>query len=135
MDPDPAATLALKPEVDAAFAAGDIVFLSTRKNGTCYDGCPWAPLYEVRRPVTIAGRSVRSWISSRWSPTPTTCLAACRSGAASSSARFGEQRSRVLRPRRQVLTGPRITGNAGAIRAFDTAASEMAADGFADAGG
>lgn len=58
-DPDPAATLALKAEVDAAFTAGDIVFLNARKNGTCYYECPWAPLYEVRRPVTIAGRSLR----------------------------------------------------------------------------
>jgi hypothetical protein len=58
-DPNPAATLALKAEVDAAFAAGDIAFLKARQDGTCYFECPWAPLYEVRRPVTIAGRSLR----------------------------------------------------------------------------
>jgi hypothetical protein len=58
-DPDPAATLALKAEVDAAFTTGDIAFLTARKNGTCYYECPWAPLYEVRRPVTINGRSLR----------------------------------------------------------------------------
>ena len=54
-DPEAAATLALKAEVDAA----DIVYLRARKNGTSYDECPWAPLYEVRRPITITGRSLR----------------------------------------------------------------------------
>jgi hypothetical protein len=55
-DPDPAATMALKAEVDAAVAAGDVAFLKGPKGSTCYFECPWAPLYEVRRPVTIAGR-------------------------------------------------------------------------------
>jgi hypothetical protein len=43
---------------NAAFA-GDIAFLNARKSGTCYYECPWALLYEVRRPVTINGRSLR----------------------------------------------------------------------------
>ncbi|WP_433077587.1 hypothetical protein ACQP1P_34930 [Dactylosporangium sp. CA-052675] len=58
-DPDPAATLALKSEVDAAFAAGDIVPLRTRDGSSCYYECPWSPLYEVRRPLRIGGRQLR----------------------------------------------------------------------------
>lgn len=58
-DPDPTATLALKAEVDAAVAAGDVDFLKAPAGGTCYYECPWSPLYEVRRPVTIAGRPLR----------------------------------------------------------------------------
>jgi hypothetical protein len=58
-DPDPAATLALKAEIDAAVAAGDVAPLAVPANGTCYYECPWAALYEVRRPVWIGGRSLR----------------------------------------------------------------------------
>ena len=58
-DPDPAATLALKAEIDAAVAAGDVVHLPAPYLGTCYFECPWASLYEVRRPVTVAGRRLR----------------------------------------------------------------------------
>lgn len=58
-DPDPAATLALKAEVDAALAAGDIAVLDAPAGGTCYFECPWAPLFEVRRPVYLAGWSLR----------------------------------------------------------------------------
>jgi hypothetical protein len=54
-DPDPAATMALKAEIDAAVATGDVVHLRAPAGGTCYYECPWASLYEVRRPVTIAG--------------------------------------------------------------------------------
>jgi hypothetical protein len=57
-DPDPAATLALKAEIDAAAAAGYLKLIETDKDGTCYYECPWAPIYEVRRPVRIAGRSL-----------------------------------------------------------------------------
>jgi hypothetical protein len=57
-DPDPAATLALKAEVDAALAAGDVVPLTGPDDGSCYFECPWSALYEVRRPVTIGGRSL-----------------------------------------------------------------------------
>jgi hypothetical protein len=58
-DPDPAKTLALKAEIDAAEAAGDIVRHRVRGGVTCYFECPWAPLYEVRRPVRVAGRQLR----------------------------------------------------------------------------
>ncbi len=58
-DPDPAATLALKAQIDAAIAAGDVVYHRTRNGGTCYYECPWSPRYEVRRPIRIAGHSLK----------------------------------------------------------------------------
>ena len=58
-DPDPAATLALKAEIDAAVATGDVQPFRTPGGSTCYYECPWAALYEVRRPVRIAGRSLK----------------------------------------------------------------------------
>ncbi|GAB3886954.1 hypothetical protein GCM10029964_052090 [Kibdelosporangium lantanae] len=57
-DPDPAATLAIKDEIDAALAAGDIAHMRIHGGGTCYYECPWPALYEVRRPVRIAGRQL-----------------------------------------------------------------------------
>lgn len=45
-DPDPAATLTIQAEIDAALAAGDIV--STTNNGRTlghYYCCPWGALY------------------------------------------------------------------------------------------
>jgi hypothetical protein len=57
-DPDPAATLALKAEIDAAVAAGDVALLRARDGDTCYYECPWSALFEVLRPVRIAGRSL-----------------------------------------------------------------------------
>ncbi|GAA5185761.1 hypothetical protein GCM10023322_30500 [Rugosimonospora acidiphila] len=58
-DPDPAATLALKAQIDVAVAAGDVVYYRTRGGSTCYYECPWSPLYEVRRPTRIAGHSLK----------------------------------------------------------------------------
>ena len=58
-DPDPAATIALKTEVDVALAAGDVVSMAAPANGTCYFECPWSALYEVRRPVRIGGQQLR----------------------------------------------------------------------------
>lgn len=58
-DPDPAATLALKAQIDAAVAAGEVALLRTRSGSTCYYECPWSPLYEVRRPIRIAGRYLK----------------------------------------------------------------------------
>ncbi|MEU7869945.1 hypothetical protein [Dactylosporangium sp. NPDC049140] len=58
-DPDPAATLALKAQIDAAVTAGDVAVLRTRDGSSCYYECPWSALYEVRRPITIAGRNLR----------------------------------------------------------------------------
>jgi hypothetical protein len=58
-DPDPAATLALKAQIQAALTAGDVVQLRTRSGSTCYYECPWSSLYEVRRPLSIAGRRLK----------------------------------------------------------------------------
>ena len=53
-DPDPAATLTIQAEIDAALAAGEI---ATRTRGGKalghYFCCPWGAVYEVRRPVRI----------------------------------------------------------------------------------
>ncbi|MEU7867611.1 hypothetical protein [Dactylosporangium sp. NPDC049140] len=58
-DPDPAATVALKAEIDAAARAGDVVTFRTGDGSSCYYECPWSPLYEVRRPVRLGGRQLR----------------------------------------------------------------------------
>lgn len=60
-DPDPAATLTIQAQIDAAVGAGLIssgVDAQGRRTGNFYC-CPWAPIYLVRRPVTIAGRPLR----------------------------------------------------------------------------
>ena len=55
-DRDPAATLTIQAEIDAAVAAGDIASTARRGGWTIghYYCCPWGALYEVRRPVRIA---------------------------------------------------------------------------------
>ncbi len=55
-DPDPAATLALKVEIDHALGNGSIDRIRVRGNGTCYYECPWPSLYEALRQVRIGGR-------------------------------------------------------------------------------
>ncbi|RFU43277.1 hypothetical protein DZF91_02195 [Actinomadura logoneensis] len=60
-DPDPAATLRIQDEIDAAFAAKAIDYA---RNGSgsllgSYFCCPWGAIYVVRRPVTINGRRLR----------------------------------------------------------------------------
>ena len=61
-DPDPAATLTIQAEIDAALAAGDIAYSSHRdgKRLGHYYCCPWSAVYEVRRPVRIARRSLHA---------------------------------------------------------------------------
>ena len=54
-DPDPHRTLTIQTEIDAAVRRGDIV-LSSAGHYYC---CPWAPIYEVRRSVTIGRRKLR----------------------------------------------------------------------------
>ena len=54
-DPDPRKTLTIQADIDAAVERGDVVFSSAGH----YYCCPWAPIYEVRRSVTIAGRRLR----------------------------------------------------------------------------
>lgn len=61
MDPDPAATLTIQAQIDAAASAGLIevgVDAQGRPSGNFYC-CPWSSVNLVRRPVTIAGRSLR----------------------------------------------------------------------------
>lgn len=60
-DPDPAATLAIQAQIDAALAAGHVqpgVSADGRRIGN-YFCCPWSAIYEVRHPVVIAGRRLR----------------------------------------------------------------------------
>lgn len=54
-DPDPARTLALQADVDAALAAGQIAVAGKRGTASYYYCCPWSTIYQVRRPVTIGG--------------------------------------------------------------------------------
>lgn len=54
-DPDPAATLAIQAEIDAAEARGDI-----HRNGQgSYFCCPWSAIYQAIDPVTIGGTRIR----------------------------------------------------------------------------
>lgn len=57
-DPDPAATLAVQSQVNAAVEAGTIVAAGDR-SPRYYYCCPWSPVYQVRQPVTIAGQKLR----------------------------------------------------------------------------
>ena len=60
-DPDPAATLGIQSQIDAAAAAGSIVLGAAIGNAAShYFCCPWAAIYTVRRPVIIAGQRMRS---------------------------------------------------------------------------
>jgi hypothetical protein len=60
-DPDPAATLGIQSQIDAAAAARSIVLGATIGNtASHYFCCPWAAIYTVRRPVIIAGQRMRS---------------------------------------------------------------------------
>jgi hypothetical protein len=54
-DPDPAATLAIQAEIDAALARGDI----ERMPDATYHTCPWSAIYLVVNPVTIGEKSIR----------------------------------------------------------------------------
>ena len=59
-DPDPARTLAIQAEIEAALARGDIGY-ATKRDGQRlghYYCCPWAPIYVVKCPVTIGGRKL-----------------------------------------------------------------------------
>ncbi len=58
-DPNPAATIALHAEIEAAVDRGDLIRIRTGDGGYCYYRCPWVSLYEVRRPVRLAGRSLK----------------------------------------------------------------------------
>lgn len=54
-DPDPARTMTIHAEIEAALAAGSIAPVSGRGKGTYYYGCPWPTIYRVRSRVKING--------------------------------------------------------------------------------
>jgi hypothetical protein len=55
-DADPARTLTIHAEIEAALAAGAIQHVDGTRMISYYFSCPWSPIYQVRRPVTIDGR-------------------------------------------------------------------------------
>ncbi len=57
-DPDPAATLAIQSQIDAAVTAGSAV-AGTSRGQRHYYCCPWSAIYQARQPVTIAGHQLR----------------------------------------------------------------------------
>lgn len=59
-DPDPARTLAVQAELDAALAGGEIAYATDRQGrrlGNFYC-CPWAPIYVAAADVTLDGRRI-----------------------------------------------------------------------------
>ncbi|GAA4249768.1 hypothetical protein GCM10022255_035210 [Dactylosporangium darangshiense] len=58
-DPNPAATLAIQSRIDAGLRAGDLWYHVPRFGDTCYFEPPFSSLYEVRRPIRIAGIALR----------------------------------------------------------------------------
>ena len=60
LDPDPVQTLALKAEIDAAYARGDITFAVARDGKPLgyFFCCPWSTVYSVLRPVALGGQSL-----------------------------------------------------------------------------
>ena len=59
LDPNPALTLAIKAEIDAAYTRGDITFAEDRSGNRLgyFFCCPWGSIYSVVRPVTLGGVS------------------------------------------------------------------------------
>ena len=57
-DPDPAATLAIQSQINAAVVTGSVANRTPRGQHH-YNCCPWSTVYQVRKPVVIAGQSLR----------------------------------------------------------------------------
>lgn len=58
-DPNPAATLRIQAELNAAVEARQLVVAGTiRQTANYYFRCPWSAIYFVYRPVVIAGQSL-----------------------------------------------------------------------------
>ncbi|HST60457.1 MAG TPA: hypothetical protein VLK84_17285 [Longimicrobium sp.] len=61
-DPDPAATLAIHAEIEAALARGDVAYATNpstgRRVGPWYR-CPWGPVYVARRELRLDGVLLR----------------------------------------------------------------------------
>lgn len=60
-DPDPAATLAIQAEINAALARGDIEYARDRDGQLKgnYFCCPWSAVYRVINPLAIGGTWLR----------------------------------------------------------------------------
>jgi hypothetical protein len=56
VDPDPAATLTIQAQIQTALDGGAISRVTGMRQGSYYYCCPWSPIYQVRRPITIGGR-------------------------------------------------------------------------------
>lgn len=59
-DPDQSATLALQAQIEAGLRGGDLWYHVPARGDTCFYEPPFSPLYEVRRPVRIAGVALRA---------------------------------------------------------------------------
>jgi hypothetical protein len=61
-DPQPDATLRIQARINTALARGQVAYAIDRYGRSVgqYFCCPWAPIYVARRPITIAGRRLRT---------------------------------------------------------------------------
>lgn len=61
-DPDPARTLGIQAEIDAALARGDVAYAINRSGQRLghFFCCPWGAVYVAKRPLTIGGHQLRS---------------------------------------------------------------------------
>jgi hypothetical protein len=58
-DPNPAATLRIQAQLNAAVEAKQLVIAGTiRQTANYFYRCPWSAIYFVYRPVVIAGQSL-----------------------------------------------------------------------------
>ena len=55
-DPDPARTLTIHAQIQAALSAGAITTMAGMREGSYFYCCPWSPIFQVRREVTIDGK-------------------------------------------------------------------------------
>ena len=55
-DPDPARTLTIHAQIQAALTSGAIAPVTDMKLGSYFYCCPWSAIYRVRRPVKIGGK-------------------------------------------------------------------------------
>jgi hypothetical protein len=56
VDPDPARTLTIHAQIQAALASGAIAPVTGMRLGSYFYCCPWSAIYRVRRPVKIDGK-------------------------------------------------------------------------------
>jgi hypothetical protein len=61
MDPDPARTLAIHAEIQAAFERGDVAYATVNEQRIGHwFRCPWGPVYVAQKPVTLGGVRLKS---------------------------------------------------------------------------